>query len=73
MGSFVAAPRDRSERGGIKPEGLRDKDLGARTVVAVHFLLSLYFSDSSHLFIKVFRLREGVDEVSPPLAPSQGC
>ena len=53
------APRDRLERGGIKPEGLREEDLGARTVVAVLFLSSLYSSYSSHLFIKVFRFEGG--------------
>ena len=55
-GSFVAAPR---ERVGIKPEGLRDEDLGAWTVVAVLFLSSPYSSDSSHLFIKVFCFEGG--------------
>ena len=43
-GAFVAAPRDGSERGGIKPEGLRDEDVGAQTVVTVLFLSSLYSS-----------------------------
>ena len=57
--SFVAAPREGSERRGIKPEGLRDKDPGARTVVGVLFLSSLYSSYSSHLFIKVFRFEGG--------------
>ena len=59
-GSFVAAPRDGSERGGINPEGLRDKDPEAQTVVAVLFLSSPYSSYSSHLFIKFSVLREGV-------------
>ena len=59
MGSFVAAPRDSSERGEIKPEGLRDEDPGAWTVVAVLFLSSLYSSYSSYLFIKVFRFEGG--------------
>ena len=44
MGSFFAAPRDGLERGGINPEGLRDEDLGAQTVVAVLFLSSPYSS-----------------------------
>ena len=48
------------ERGGINPEGLRDEDPGARTVVAVLFLSSPYSSYSSHLFIKFSVLREGV-------------
>ena len=55
MGSFVAA-----EKGGIKPEGLRDEAAEARTVVAVFFLSSPYSPYSSHLFIKFFVLREGV-------------
>ena len=59
-GSFVAAPRDGSEREGINPEGLRDEDPEARTVVAVLFLSSPYFSYSSHFFIKFSVLREGV-------------
>ena len=50
---------DGLERGGIKPEGLRDEDLGARTVVAVLFLSTLYSSYSSHLFIKVLRFEGG--------------
>ena len=58
-GSFVAAPTDRSERGGIKPEGLGDEDLVARTIVAVLFLSSFYSSYPSHLFIKVFRFEGG--------------
>ena len=48
------------ERGGINPEGLRDEDPEARTVVAVLFLSSLYSSYSPHLFIKFSVLREGV-------------
>ena len=59
-GSFVAAPRDGSERGGINPEGLRDEDPEARTVVAEFFLSSPYSSYSPHLFIKFSVLREDV-------------
>ena len=59
-GSFVAASRDGSVRGGINPEGLRDEDPEAQTVVAVLFLSSPYSSYSSHLFIKFSVLREGV-------------
>ena len=59
-GSFVAATRDGSKREGINPEGLRDEDPGARTVVAVLLLSSPYSSYSSHLFIKFSLLREGV-------------
>ena len=58
-GSFVAATRDSSERGGINAEGLSDEDPEARTVVAVLFLSSPYSSYSSHLFIKVFRFEGG--------------
>ena len=51
-GSFVAAPRDGSERGGINPKGLRDEDPEAPTVVAVLFLSSPYSPYSSHVFMK---------------------
>ena len=59
MGSFVAASRDGSERGGIRPKGLRDEDLGVRTVVAVschHFILLILLIFSSKFSV----LREGV-------------
>ena len=55
-GSFVAALRDGSERGGINPKGLRDEDPEAPTVVAVLFLSSPYSPYSSHLFIKLGHL-----------------